>query len=479
MNSIDSFFKQSRRQFVGRCGMSLASMAFWSLMKAEALASSTASEPTGLDPMQPKRPHFAPKAKNVIFLFMVGGPSHLDMFDYKPALEKRQGEPIPESFIKGVKFAQITEKQPKLMGSKWKFSQHGQCGAYMSELVPHMSAIVDDIAFIRTLKIDDTNHFFAELQMHTGWRQVGRPSMGSWVTYGLGSESRDMPGFVVLQSGGTPRAKSGVYSAGFLPPAFQGVPLRSNGDPILNLTSPAGFTQGRQHRTIETINKINNIHLQETGDPEIAARVAAYELAFRMQATAPELLDLKDESKEMLAMYAVDPKVPSFARNCLLARRLIERGVRFVQLFHGDWDHHLAIEKSLPGQCKSVDQASAALIKDLKQRGLLNDTLVIWGGEFGRTPMAQIDKSAAVGRDHHIEAFTMWMAGGGVKPGISVGATDDLGFFATEDPWHIHDLHATVLHLLGLNHEQLTYRFQGRDFRLTDVFGKVINKLFA
>src|SRR6266567_7783573 len=251
MNSIDSFFKQSRRQFVGRCGMSLASMAFWSLMKAEALASSTASDPTGLDPMQPKRPHFAPKAKNVIFLFMVGGPSHLDMFDYKPALEKRQGEPIPESFIKGVKFAQITEKQPKLMGSKWKFSQHGQCGAYMSELVPHMSAIVDDIAFIRTLKIDDTNHFFAELQMHTGWRQVGRPSMGSWVTYGLGSESRDMPGFVVLQSGGTPRAKSGVYSAGFLPPAFQGVPLRSNGDPILNLTSPAGFTQGRQHRTIE------------------------------------------------------------------------------------------------------------------------------------------------------------------------------------------------------------------------------------
>jgi len=342
-----------------------------------------------------------------------------------------------------------------------------------------MSMIVDDIAFIRTLKIDDTNHFFAELQMHTGWRQVGRPSMGSWVTYGLGSESRDMPGFVVLQSGGTPRSKSGVYSPGFLPPAFQGVPLRSTGEPILNLTSPEGFSQCRQHDTIETINKINNIHLQETGDPEIAARVAAYELAFRMQATAPELLDLKDESKEMLAMYGVDPKVPSFARNCLLARRLIERGVRFVQLFHGDWDHHLAIEKSLPGQCKSVDQASAALIKDLKQRGLLNDTLVIWGGEFGRTPMAQIDKSAAAGRDHHIEAFTMWMAGGGVKPGISVGATDDLGFFATEDPWHIHDLHATVLHLLGLNHEQLTYRFQGRDFRLTDVFGKVINKLFA
>jgi hypothetical protein len=414
-------------------------------------------------------------------MFMVGGPSHLDMFDYKPALAQREGQPIPESFVKGVKFAQITEKQPKLMGSRWKFSQHGQSGMWMSELVPHMASVVDDLAFIRTLKIDDTNHFFAELQMHTGWRQAGRPSLGSWVTYGLGSEARDMPGFVVLQSGGTPRSKSSDYSAGFLPPSFQGVPFRTSGEPILNLTNPSGFTSARQHQTIEAVNSLNHLHWEQTGDPEIAARVSAYELAFRMQAAAPELTDLKGESREILALYGVNPKVPSFARNCLLARRLIQRGVRFVQLFHADWDHHTAIETSLPGMCRSVDQASAALIKDLKQCGLLDETLVIWGGEFGRTPIAQIDKdrSAAVGRDHHIEAFTMWVAGAGVQPGISVGATDELGFFAVEDPWHIHDLHATVLHLLGLNHKRLTYRFQGRDFRLTDVHGHVIKKLLA
>jgi hypothetical protein len=476
---INSHLQQTRRQFLGACGLSLGGVALMSLMKADALAGILPASARVIDPMLPKPPHFAPKAKNVIFLFMVGGPSHLDMFEYKPALNQRQGEPVPESLIKGVKFAQITEKQPKLLGSKWKFSPHGLCGAYVSELMPHTASIVDDIAFIKTLRADDTNHFFAELQMNTGWRQSGRPSMGAWVTYGLGSESRDLPGFVVMQSGGMPRSKSGDYGPGFLPAAYQGVPLRSAGEPIFNLSNPVGINPAAQRRTINTINGLNHLHFTDAGDPEITARVAAYELAFRMQASAPEMLDLKGESRETFEMYGADPAQPSFARNCLHARRLVERGVRFVQLFHGDWDHHSHLETGLPAMCHSVDRASAALVKDLKQRGLLDDTLVIWGGEFGRTPMAQIDKTASVGRDHHIDAFPMWLAGGGVKPGCTVGATDELGFRAVEDPWHIHDLHATVLHLLGLNHERLTYRFQGRDFRLTDVQGNVITKLLA
>ena len=460
MNPIFSPWQQTRRQFLSACGLSLGAVALASLMKSEARAGVALAPGTHLDPLSPKPPHFSPRAKNVIFLFMVGGPSHLDMFEYKPALNRRQGEPVPESLIKGVKFAQITEKQPKLLGSKWPFAQHGQCGAYVSELMPHTASIVDDIAFLKTLRADDTNHFFAELQMNTGWRQAGRPSMGAWVTYGLGSQSRELPGFVVMQSGGSPRSKSGDYGPGFLPAAYQGVPLRSTGEPILDLTNPPGIGPADQRRTIDAISGLNELRFADTGDPEISARVAAYELAFRMQ-------------------YGVDPAQTSFGRNCLQARRLVERGVRFVQLFHGDWDHHSHLEANLPGMCHSVDRASAALVKDLKRRGMLDETLVIWGGEFGRTPMAQIDKTASVGRDHHIDAFPMWLAGGGVRPGCSVGVTDELGFRAVEDPCHIHDLHATVLHLLGLNHEQLTYRFQGRDFRLTDVQGNLITKLLA
>ncbi|HWD18667.1 MAG TPA: DUF1501 domain-containing protein [Verrucomicrobiae bacterium] len=480
MSHQDIYSLKTRRQFLGKCGLSLGAIALASLMRADAALGGVVSSPGAvINPMLPKLPHFAPKAKSVIFLFMVGGPSHLDMFDYKPALNQRQGEPVPESLVKGIKFAQITEKQPKLLGSRWKFNRHGDCGAYVSELMPHTAAIVDDIAFVKTVRADDTNHFFAELQMNTGWRQAGRPSMGSWVTYGLGSESLNLPGFVVLQSGGTPRSKSGNYSAGFLPAAYQGVPFRSTGEPILNLSDPPGFSRDRQHRTIDAINKMNSLHFAATGDPEITARISAYELAFRMQTSAPELLDLTSESPETLKLYGADPHQPSFARNCLHARRLVESGVRFVQLFHGDWDHHSHLETGLPGMCESVDRASAALVTDLKKRGLLDETLVVWGGEFGRTPMAQIDKSASVGRDHHIHAFPMWLAGGGVKAGCTVGATDELGFNAVEDPCHIHDLHATILHLLGLNHEKLTYRVQGRDYRLTDVAGNVIHKLIA
>jgi len=431
------------------------------------------------DPMSTSQPHFPAKAKRVVFLFMVGGPSHLDLFDYKPALNRREGEPVPESLIKGAKFAQIKEKQPKLLGSKWKFKRHGRQGAEISELLPHTASIVDYLTIIKTLKADDINHAFAELQMNTGWRQFGRPSLGSWATYGLGSESRDLPGFVVLQSGSFPRSKGANYGSGFLPSAYQGVPFRAKGDPILNLTSPAGFTPERQRRTIDVINRMNDLHHAETLDPEIVTRVSSYELAFRMQASAPELLDLKDESKETLEMYGANPSKPSFARNCLHARRLLERGVRFVQLFHGDWDHHSHLETGLPNLCRDVDRASAALVKDLDQRGMLDDTLVIWGGEFGRTPMAQVDKIAAVGRDHHIESFAMWVAGGGTKRGFTLGATDELGYLATEDSFHIHDLHATILHLLGLDHTRLTYRFQGRDFRLTDVHGDVMTKLLA
>ena len=340
--------------------------------------------------------------------------------------------------------------------------------------------MVDHLSIVKTFKADDINHAFAELQLNTGWRQFGRPSMGSWVTYGLGSESRELPSFTVLLSGMRPRSKSANYAAGFLPSAYQGVPLRSSGEPILNLASPAGFSPARQRRTIDAIAALNAERLEATLDGEIAARTAAYEMAFRMQSSAPRLLNLADESAATLSMYGIaDPAQPTFARNCLLARRLVERGVRFVQLFHGDWDHHSHLATGLAGQCRLTDQPAAALVNDLAMRGLLDETLVVWGGEFGRTAVAQGPRDANVGRDHNIDAFTMWLAGGGVKGGQTLGRTDELGCFAVEDSFHIHDLQATILHLLGLDHKRLTYRFQGRDFRLTDVHGNVIEKLLA
>jgi Protein of unknown function (DUF1501) len=467
--------RHTRRQFFGRSALGLAPLALaWLMDEAEAGGQRNAG------PFAQRPPHFAPRAKHVIFLYMIGGPSQLDLFEPKPALIERDGQPIPESFLKGIKFAQIQEKQPRLFGSPWKFAKHGQSGADVSELLPHTATVVDRLSIVKTFKADDTNHAFAELQMNTGSRQFGHPSMGSWISYGLGSETRDLPGFTVLLSGMRPRSKSANYANGFLPSAYQGVPLRSSGEPILDLSSPAGFSPARQRRTIETIAALNARRLDATGDPEIAARISAYEMAFRMQTSAPELLDLSSETADTLSMYGIaDVAVPSYARNCLLARRLVERGVRFVQLFHGDWDHHSNIQSGLPDQCRQTDQPSAALVKDLAVRGLLDDTLVIWGGEFGRSSVAQGPKDPAVGRDHNIDAFTMWLAGGGVKPGQTLGTTDELGCFAAGDSFHVHDLQATILHLLGLNHERLTYRFHGRDFRLTDVYGHVIDKLLA
>jgi Protein of unknown function (DUF1501) len=469
-------FRQTRRQFFGRSALGLAPLALASLINDERSARGAAAD----NPMAMRRPHFQPRAQRVIFLDMLGGPSQLDLFDPKPELTKRDGQFIPESFLKKIKFAQIQDKRPKLMASPWRFARHGDSGTTVSELLPYTAQVVDQLSVIRTLRTDDTNHLFAELQLNTGWRQFGRPSMGSWITYGLGSESRDLPGFVVLLSGLAPRSKSANYGNGFLPSAYQGVPLRSSGEPILNLSNPDGITPARQRRTIETVNALNAARLAETQDGEIAARISAYEMAFRMQSSAPELLDLGGETRATLAMYGIDDiNRPSFARNCLLARRMVERGVRYVQLFHGDWDHHSHLATGLAGECRLTDQPSAALVRDLAARGLLDETLVIWGGEFGRSSVAQGARDATVGRDHNIDAFTMWLAGGGVKRGQTIGTTDDIGCFAAGESYSLYDLQATILQLLGLDHKRLTYRFQGRDFRLTDVHGDVIGGLLA
>jgi hypothetical protein len=431
-------------------------------------------------------PHFPARARNVIYLFMAGGPSQLDLFDYKPVLQKLEGQPIPESFIKGKPFAQITEKQPRLLGTPYRFRRHGESGIEVSELLPHTSAIVDDLAVIKTVKTTEFAHHLAELMLYTGTPRFGRPTLGAWVTYGLGSEAEDLPGFVVLPGvgalGGMARTKEAVFSNGFLPSPYQGVPLRPVGEPIFNVSDPPGVTRAQERRLVGLINDLNEERLAATGDPEIAARAASYEMAFRMQASTPELLDLKGESRATLALYGVDLDRPSFARNCLIARRLVERGVRFVQVILGDWDHHGSIYQALPGICREMDQASAALIQDLKARGLLESTLVIWGGELGRSDVVQDQvpgqqSRGPIGRDHHIDAFTVWMAGGGVRAGQTVGQTDEIGFNPVSKPIHVHDLQATILHLLGLDHRRLTYHYQGRDFRLTDVGGDVVEAL--
>src|SRR5687767_9285298 len=416
---------------------------------------------------------------------MAGGPSQLELFDYKPKLIELNGKPIPPSMIEGKRFAFMDssfKERTTLLGTRRKLERHGKHGAWVSELFPHQAKIVDDIAIVNTVATDVFNHAPAKLFMNTGSSQFGRPSMGSWVTYGIGSEAKDLPGFVVLQSGPRgPRGGAVNWGSGFLPTIHQGVPFRSSGDPIVNLSTPAGISTQHQRDTIDAVNALNAKRLAATGDAEIATRISQYEMAYKMQTSAPELCDLSGESQETLDLYGVDKSKPSYANNCLLARRLIERGVRFVQLYHTNWDSHggpgETLEDDLAKVCRDVDQASAALVKDLKARGLLEDTLVIWGGEFGRTPMGE--NREKTGRNHHIDAFTMWMAGGGVKAGAIVGKSDELGFSAVEDRVHVHDLHATILHLLGLNHERLIFRFQGRDFRLTDVHGEVVKKLLA
>jgi hypothetical protein len=473
---IEAELQIDRRRFFMDCGVGLGSVALATLGGASV---ASAAPPTRINPLAAKSGHFPARAKNVIYLFMQGGPSHIDLFEDKKALRKFHGDEIPPSYVDGVRFEQIREGAPKIMGSPWQIHPRGKCGAPMSDLLPHMSTIVDDLCFLRTVRTDESVHPNAQLRLFTGHRSHGRPSLGSWVTYGLGSESDNLPGFVAFGQGDVPQAHDSIHSSGFMSSVYHGVKLRGRGSPILNLENPAGVSATDSRRLIETVNQLNQVRLDETGDLEISARIAAYEMAARLQTSAPELMDFGDESQATLDLYGARADKPSFGRDCLMARRLVERGVRFVQLHYGDWDHHANIFDGLPKRAHDVDQGSAALVLDLKERGLLDDTLVIWGGEFGRTPVAQPQKNAPVGRDHHTLAFSMWMAGGGVKAGYSHGITDDLGMHAVEDEMHVHDLQATILHLLGLDHTRLTYRHQGRDFRLTDVYGDVVEKIFT
>ncbi|MFO0895872.1 MAG: DUF1501 domain-containing protein [Pirellulales bacterium] len=464
----------SRRWFLQDCGVGLGAMALGALGARSARADAAADDLP--NPLAVKQPHFPAKAKNVIFLFMAGAPSHLEMFDNKPQLAKFDGTLPPKELIEGYRAAFISPSAT-FLGPKFKFAKHGQCGAELSELLPHLAEVVDDITIVKSLATDAFNHAPAQIMMSTGSQQFGRPSIGAWTLYGLGSESQNLPGFVVFSSGAKgPSGGNSNWGSGFLPSVYQGVQFRSSGDPVLYLSNPAGVDSELQRDSLDTLGRLNRMRLGTVGDPEIATRISSYEMAFRMQTSAPELMDLSKEPKEVLEMYGAEPGKPSFANNCLLARRLVERGVRFVELFHESWDQHGNLTNDIKKNCKDTDRASAALVKDLKRLGLLDDTIVVWGGEFGRTPMCQDGND---GRDHHPNAFTMWLAGGGFKPGLTFGGTDDFGFNAVQDRVHVHDLHATLLHQLGFDHTKLTYRFQGRDFRLTDVHGNVVTKLLA
>ncbi len=460
----------TRRWFFEQCGVGLGAIGL-----GELLAQSGFAAPT-TDPLAPKAPQFTPKAKRVIFLFMAGAPSHLEMFDYKPALAKFNGTLPPPELLKGYRAAFINPNST-LLGPKFKFAKYGESGTELSELLPHLSKIADDITVVKSMTTDAFNHAPGQLLMNTGTMQFGRPSMGSWVTYGLGSESRDLPAFIVFSSGHKgPSGGNSCWGSGFLPTVYQGVQFRGSGDPVLYLSNPKGVDGELQRDSLDSIKHLNEARLEVTGDPEIATRINSYEMAYRMQSSAPDLMDLSKEPKSVLDLYGVEPGKPSFANDVLLARRMVERGVRFVQIYHEAWDQHGNLTKDIAINCKETDQACAALILDLKQRGMLDDTLVIWGGEFGRTPMVQ---GGDDGRDHHPNVFTMWLAGGGTKPGLTFGESDELGFNVVKDKVHVHDLHATILHLLGFDHTKLTYKFQGRNFRLTDVHGTVVNELLA
>jgi hypothetical protein len=473
----------TRRHFFVNAGLGIGSLALASLLSdGKILAGTTASDEWRQShPLPAGLPHFAPRAKRVIFLFMAGGPSQLELFESKPKLQALDGQVIPASYVKNKRFAFI-KQDAKLLGTHRKFCRYGKSGLEMSTLLPYLGSVIDDCTLIRGMKTDVFNHGPAKLFVNTGSSRFGRPSMGAWVTYGIGSESQSLPGFVVLLSGPRgPRGGAPLWGSGFLPTTYQGVPFLNGTDPILNLSNPEGVDRRAQGDFVAAVRDLNSLRLNQVRDPEIATRIAAYEMAYRMQSSGPELMDLSHETKQTLADYGADPSTPSFARNCLLARRLIEKGSRFVQLYHTDWDHHgnpgTNLGQPLDDRCREVDRPAAALIRDLKRRGLLDSTLVIWGGEFGRTP--QGEPRDVPGRDHHIEAYTMLLAGGGVKGGFSLGQTDEIGYYVTEDAVHVHDLQATVLHLLGLDHKRLTYRFQGRDFRLTDVAGNVVRKILA
>lgn len=464
----------ARRWFLQRCGIGLGAMAAGNLLHQELLANT--NDDSNPNPLAPKKPHFEPKVKRVIYMFQAGAPSQLELFDHKQELVARNGQLPPASLLEGYRAAFIDPKSGLLAG-KFPFKKWGQSGMELSEVLPHLGEVADDICLIRSMQTEAVNHAPAQIMMNTGSQQFGRPSLGAWSLYGLGSESENLPGFVVLTSAKGTSGGASNYGAGFLPTMYGGVPLRSKGDPVLYLSNPPGIDSQTQRESLDAIRRLNEASLQSLGDPQIAARIQSYEMAYRLQSSAPELMELTDESPETLAMYGIkDPKEANYARNCLLARRLVERGVRFVQLFHEAWDQHGNLKADVKKNALDTDQASAALVKDLKQRGLLKDTLVIWGGEFGRTPMVQ---GGDDGRDHHNRCFSLWLAGGGLKTGYTHGKTDDFGFNVVDQPVHVHDLNATLLHLLGLDHLKLTYRFQGRDYRLTDVHGNLVKDILA
>jgi hypothetical protein len=484
----------SRRRFLTSSASGVGLLALASLLREQGLLAADAPDAT--NPLAPKAPHFAAKAKACICIYLEGAPSQLDLFDPKPKLNELNGEKLPESMTKNVRFAFIQKEGARILGSPRRFKKYGDCGMELSDFLPHLATCADDIALIRSMHTEAFNHHPGQLMMCTGVPTFGRPSMGSWLTYGLGSESKSLPGYVVLTAGRGASGGATTWGSGFLPTPYQGVLFRGKGDPVLNLSNPGGLTDEMQAKTIAALRDLNSEHKQAVGDPEIDSRIASYELAFRMQSAAPELIDFRGETKETLDQYGVDRddmaidgahrgggkgQYHSFATNCLLARRLVERGVRFVNLYHASWDHHSNLDKELAFNCGMADQPIAALLKDLKRRKLLDSTLVIWMSEFGRTPLGENRPGFATvsGRDHHPFAFSLWMAGGGVKGGQVVGKTDDLGWNVAEDPIHVNDLHATILQLFGFDHLKLTYRFQGRDFRLTDVAGKVVKKLLA
>jgi hypothetical protein len=468
-----------RRWFFRECGVGLAGIAASQLLARELFAKSPDGDgdaDSSIRPLAPRQPHFPPKVKRVVYMFQAGAPSQLELYDPKPELAKRNGQLPPAELLKGYRAAFINPNSA-LLGPKYTFSPQGQCGMELSELLPHTGSIADEICLIRSMQTTAVNHAPGQIFMNTGSEQFGRPSLGSWTLYGLGSEASDLPGFVVLTSAKGTSGGASNYGCGFLPTAYGGIPLRSAGDPVLYLSNPKGVDNQAQKESIDTLTRLNQLSLEQVGDPEIAARIYSYEMAYRLQSSAPELMDLSKESPETLELYGVkDPKEASFARNCLLARRLLQRGVRFVQLFHEAWDQHGNLAADVKNNANTTDRPSAALVKDLKRLGLLDDTLVIWGGEFGRTPMVQGGND---GRDHHNRSFCIWMAGGGLKHGHVHGGSDELGFNAVDNPVQVHDLQATILQLLGFDHTRLTYRYQGRDFRLTDVHGNVIHSILS
>ncbi len=484
---------RTRREFLNTTASGLGMAALGSMLTQDGVLS---AESIGVNPLAPRPPHFDGKAKACIFIFMAGAPSHLDLFDDKPVLKERHGQPLPDSMLEKVRFAFIKKENALLQGSPYSFKRHGECGMPLGELLPHLGSVADDLLLIRSLHTDQFNHHPGQLMMQCGRGTFGLPTMGSWLNYGLGSESQNLPGYVVLNSGRGSSGGTTLWQSGFLPSTYAGVLFRNQGEPVLNLSNPAGIPPELQRRGLDALRDVNGQRFSEVHDPEIAARIASYELAYRMQTAAPELIDMSDESQSTIDAYGLERPEPegfegrgklgntyeSFARNCLLARRMVERGVRFINIVYASWDHHDDIPKELPYNAGCVDQPIAALISDLKQRGLLDSTMVVWGTEFGRTPLGENrggKREVGTGRDHHPYSFSMLMAGGGIKGGQVYGATDEIGWHVTENPVHVNDLHATMLHQFGLDHLKLTHRFQGRDYRLTDVGGKVIHDWIA